>query len=161
MNLFAVDLSVLEATTFIGQIALAMVVECVSIFLSIYVVQKFLPHLPSSGELKGIFVEVEFCRGKISVVGYLYHPPSACFYKFTQSLTSIMDAIYAGFSTCDVTLLGDLNVDFFNTKNDLLSDSINLLQLQNLVESPTRITATSSTLIDVILVTAPLFFTET
>ena len=56
-----------------------------------------------------------------------------------------------------LALLGDLSVDFFNTKKGLLSDSINLLQLRNLLESPTRITATSSTLIDAMLVTAPLF----
>ena len=93
-----------------------------------------------------------------SVVGALYRPPSGnVTTTFTEALTSCMDYLYSQFSASDVTLLGDLNVDFLRLTSSVF-DGLELLQLKNLVTSATRVTSTSISLLDVILATTPSLY---
>ena len=113
---------------------------------------------PSFPGLERLLVSVQFMPGVSSVVGALYRPPSGnVTTTFTEALTSCMDYLYSQFSASDVTLLGDLNVDFLSLSSSVF-DGLELLQLKNLVTSATRVTSTSISLLDVILATTPSLY---
>ena len=67
---------------------------------------------------------------------------------FTTDFSVLTESLYL--LSDDVSLLGGINIDFHNSNTP--QDVTELLQLQNLVESPPRVTATSSYLLDVIRV---------
>ena len=68
---------------------------------------------PSFTGLESLLVFVEFLPSVSYVVGALYRPPSGNITStFTEALTSTMDYLYSQASASDVTLLGDLNVNF-------------------------------------------------
>ena len=52
----------------------------------------------------------------------------------------------------DIILTGDLNSDLFSSRNNKLIDTMNLFNLTNVIEKPTRITGHSSTLLDPIII---------
>ncbi len=52
----------------------------------------------------------------------------------------------------NIILLGDINEDQMNEHNHKLKDILVLNSLKNVITSPTRVTETSSTLIDPIIV---------
>ena len=91
------------------------------------------------------------CR---SVISCCYRPPSSPVRQFSADFTELTENLYL--HSNDVTILGDINVDLSssNVPQDVV-DVFVLYQLKNIVESPTRVTATSSCLIDVILVSHP------
>ena len=51
----------------------------------------------------------------------------------------------------NIILTGDLNSDLFSSRNNKLIDTMNLFNLTNVIEKPTRITEHSSTLLDPII----------
>jgi hypothetical protein len=52
----------------------------------------------------------------------------------------------------NIILTGDLNSDLFTSHNNKLIDTINLSNLTNVIEKPTRVTEHSSTLLDPIII---------
>ena len=52
----------------------------------------------------------------------------------------------------NIILTGDLNSNLFSSRNNKLIDTMNLLNLTNVIEKPTRITEHSSTLLDPIII---------
>jgi hypothetical protein len=52
----------------------------------------------------------------------------------------------------NIILTGDLNSDLFSSRNNKLIDTMNLFNLTNVFEKPTRITEHSSTLLDPIII---------
>ena len=52
----------------------------------------------------------------------------------------------------NIILTGDLNSDLFSSRNNKLIDTMNLFNLTNVIEKPTRITEHSSTLLDPIII---------
>ena len=52
----------------------------------------------------------------------------------------------------NIILTGDLNSDLFSSRNNKLIDTMNMLNLTNVIEKPTRITEHSSTLLDPIII---------
>jgi hypothetical protein len=48
----------------------------------------------------------------------------------------------------NIILTGDLNSDLFTSHNNKLIDTMNLFNLTNVIEKPTRVTEHSSTLLD-------------
>ena len=51
----------------------------------------------------------------------------------------------------NIVITGDLNSDLFNTYNNKLVDTMNLFNLVNVIDKPTRVTERTSTLLDPIL----------
>ena len=88
-----------------------------------------------------------------ATIGVVYRPPNACVSSFFESLTSIMSRAGAERKLC--FLMGDLNINLLSTDSnsnaDKLTDIIYSHSFRPLIDQPTRITATSSTLIDNIL----------
>jgi hypothetical protein len=52
----------------------------------------------------------------------------------------------------NIILTGDLNSDLFSSPNNKLIDTMNLFNLTNFIEKPTRITEHSNTLLDPIII---------
>lgn len=107
------------------------------------------------GNLEFVCSEIEFSRGIHSIVCCCYRPPSGDVSHFVDQLSSVVENAYR--VSDDIAILGDINVDLLSHSRVCTeeSDSLSLLQLQNLVVQPTRLTATSATLLDVILSTQP------
>lgn len=96
-------------------------------------------------------------RKRIVSVGCLYRPPNEC-----TKFWSLLDETLEPLQGHDIILMGDLNVNTMDPKDSQLQhlNSINHShQLHNIIKLPTRITATSSKCIDVILSNNNLFST--
>ena len=57
-----------------------------------------------------------------------------------------------------ITLTGDLNSDLFTSHNNKLIDTMNLFNLTNVIEKPTRVTEHSSTLRDPIIISDSIHY---
>ena len=80
-----------------------------------------------------------------------YRPPDVSLVSFASELTSTYSQ--AAMLGKDIIILGDLNCNVFadSTEAHVLKDVISMLNLTNLISSPTRVTDKSATLIDVML----------
>ena len=102
-----------------------------------------------------LWIEV-FTGGKKLALGCLYKPPKIPYGVFANLYDSLM-AIYVKYE--HTVLLGDFNVNMlelnaYSTKF-LLDAFIEPFTLKQLINEPTRISSTSRTLIDLILVNKP------
>ena len=102
-----------------------------------------------------LWVEVATAGKKIAL-GCLYKPPKIPYGVFANLYENLI-SIYSKYE--HIVLVGDFNCNMldlnaYNTKV-LLDSFIEPFSLKQLVEKPTRITNTSSTLIDLILVNKP------
>ena len=79
-------------------------------------------------------------------VCFLYRNPSVS-YEWFDDFVQMIDNLRAAKSHADILLLGDFNIDLLKPHSSWDS-TITLLGLTQLIESPTRITPTSATLID-------------
>ena len=71
----------------------------------------------------------------------------------TDYWTRLNHAIGMGYQiNQNIILTGDLNSDLFSSRNNKLIDTMNFLNLTNVIEKPTRITEHSSTLLDPIII---------
>ena len=95
-------------------------------------------------------VWIKMTNGKTPVVvGMMYRPPSACRDYYVTMLNQL-DIVHA--NDCHVILMGDLNFDVNSGTNNCPVKNIeSLYDMSQLVNKPTRVTLTSSTLIDVML----------
>ena len=120
---------------------------------------EFVQLSSSLSSLEVTLVELRFPSSKRScIVGSLYRPPSSSSVLFLKDLTLLVDTIYT--YSDDLLLMGDLNFDFLKSLDSSISDSFALLRLQNLVTLPTRVTATSASLLDVVLSSIPERFSK-
>lgn len=92
-------------------------------------------------------------RGVRIAVGCMYRPPNGNFKNFLSNFEYVYDIVQLDYeyNVC----LGDFNVNLLDVGNystAAMIDSIDILGLKQIVDSPTRITARSSTLIDYILI---------
>lgn len=111
---------------------------------------------PSSKEVpEMLWVEVT-TGGKKLALGCLYKPPKIPYGVFANLYESLI-SIYTKYE--HTVLLGDFNVNMLelnaNSTKMILDSFIEPFSLKQLIEKPTRITKTSSTLIDLILVNKP------
>ena len=103
--------------------------------------------------VESVWVEISLNKKETYIVGTIYRPPSSgtAYYdgilndiEFVQSINE------------KIILLGDLNIDY-SFDHSLHSNPIHLIEhtynMKQLVLQPTRVTATTSSLIDVILTT--------
>ena len=119
-----------------------------------YLAKKIkLPKICASPEM--IWVEVEVNHQKVAI-GNLYKPPKIPCKTFYEAYESLL-YIYSKYD--EPILTGDFNVNMLNQDSGevkLLQDSIlEPFALTQLIKSPTRVTETSSTLLDLILVKSP------
>lgn len=107
--------------------------------------------------IETIWVEVELPNTKPFLLCTAYRPPSAhCDWidLFEEELS------IAQTSSLEYTLMGDFNIDFTACSNNKWLNMIQLFDLTQLIIQPTRITQTTSTIIDHVYTSHPENITE-
>ena len=106
---------------------------------------------------ESIFIEIDkhvFNKNSNIVIGVIYRPPNTDINCFNESLNVILDKLKNENKLC--FLMGDYNINLLNSdKRNPTSDFVELMHsysFLSLINRPTRITATSATLIDNIFV---------
>ena len=98
--------------------------------------------------IEQLWLYVSFKNVKI-LLGVLYKPPTISYTKL-KSIEPVLATMGVQF---DYTiLLGDLNIDFFNQSRDrqFLTDICDMFNLTQVINEPTRVSRSSSSLIDLI-----------
>lgn len=102
-------------------------------------------------ELEHLFLEIKI--GKlILALGVLYRPPVFTARTSVDCFDDILSTITARYD--NIILLGDVNVNLFNLPN-CISDCFDSYGFEQIVNSATRITPQSATLLDPIFVNCP------
>ena len=100
--------------------------------------------------LESLFIEIVLPGQKNVIIGVVYRPPSSNTLEFVSSLNNILNNFEMNNKECFV--MGDFNIDLLKYDTDNLCHEFLETFLSNsffpLVSKPTRITNTSSTLID-------------
>ena len=110
----------------------------------------------SVNQLENLCIEVRKPHSKPFVVATWYRPPDSPTEIFThfESLVGRLDS-----QNVDFYLLGDLNCNLasstFDTNTNLLTSIADIYSLHQLIREPTRITSSSSTLLDLIFTNCP------
>lgn len=106
-----------------------------------------------SCDVESLFLEIPSCdvfAGKCVIIGCIYKPPDANIEYFNSSLACVLNKINREGKVC--FLLGDFNINLFHSEShSLTADFLNMLytnSLYPLITKPTRVTASSATLID-------------
>jgi hypothetical protein len=118
----------------------------ISEHLNFHVIHKFSKHLPS--DFEHILIEVT-AVSKV-ILGTLYKPPKYNTSNWLLSLEKIHSLIISN-KHHNFSLGGDFNINILNTSNSFTQQFNNILttlDLSQLIHSPTRISRTSSTLLD-------------
>ena len=102
---------------------------------------------------ESLILKVKVKQTWIAVVG-IYRPPCIPKYKWKYELSILFEAVTE--ITNDVYILGDFNCDLIHPNKPPmdgrdLNDLLDIYNLANLINSPTRIDKTSETLLDIIL----------
>ena len=97
--------------------------------------------------IEAMWLEVKHESQKAFLLGYTYRPPSSHL-RWTTDFEQILEQVFT--ENKEVILLGDFNLNLYDNSNSVrnwlqVTESVNLFQL---VDTPTRVTASSSTLID-------------
>ena len=130
----------------------------VGIFIKDYVSFQDRNDLYSIDDMfESIFIEIDknvFNKNSNIVIGVIYRPPNTDINCFNESLNVILDKLKNENKLC--FLMGDYNINLLNSdKHNPTSDFVELMHsysFLSLINRPTRITATSATLIDNIFV---------
>lgn len=122
----------------------------VAIYIKCHLVCKPRPDLYVDG-LEAVWVETKVNKQSL-LIGSVYRSP--------DRLASYWDLLSEGLRKVNNTglkfmFLGDINTDWLNSPSKHYSDTLQLFQLHQLVKTPTRITPTSSTCVDHIVVQNP------
>jgi len=128
----------------------------VAVYIKNNMPYKERPDLHVNG-LEALWLETKIGQDT-ALVGTFYRPPSArvAYWKLIDQ--SIKNAMNSPFK---VYILGDFNCDVNNNPSQYLLDIIALNNLHQLVDKPTHVTPSSSTCIDLILVSSLDSITQT
>jgi exonuclease III len=110
-----------------------------------------------SEHLESLWLEIKQVSAKSVLLGFIYRPPNSAvewYQLFEQESTKVIA------ENKHVVLLGDFNIDMFSENGSRWSDLFESFGMSQLINEPTRVTSKSSTLIDHILVTNPIFAKE-
>ena len=96
--------------------------------------------------IEALWLEVKPQKQKPFLLAYTYRPQST--QGWTVDFEQVLEKLYT--ENMEIILIGDININLLDNNGSVqnwlqIIDSVNLTQL---VETPTRVTATSSTLID-------------
>lgn len=123
----------------------------VGLYLKSYLKYEIL-QASSSKELEQLWVKI-YVRKKSILIGVVYRPPDGNLINF---LNDFEDSLCNFRVICDdIFCLGDLNINFLDlncSKTRLFMDCIESFNLKQIISTPTRITRSSSTLLDIIIV---------
>lgn len=106
---------------------------------------------PQSTFLEQLWLSLNI-RGKTYLLGVLYRPPK---YNVVSGLEALDYSLSLLMPTYDNTIImGDLNIDLFvdNMNSHQLNNIFETYDLNQLISEPTRVTNTSSTLLDIIAI---------
>ncbi len=95
-----------------------------------------------------IWVKISI-KNETYILCTVYRPPSSSI-EFWDKLNRTLEIAIS--TSNRIILVGDINEDQLNDQNRKLRNIMNLNSLRNVITSPTRVTDTTSTLIDPILV---------
>ena len=87
----------------------------------------------------------------------MYRPPSA-YSEWTDLFEAELSVAQA--SGLELILMGDFNIDLTSSTNNKWMNLIQLFDLTQLISSPTRITQSSSSIIDHVYTSNPEYITE-
>ena len=108
-----------------------------------------------SEKLENIWVHIKHVHFKPFLVSCFYRPPSSN----KEFIDDVIECVEKANQTCeDIIFLGDFNYNFNIDEINMTDPCVRLQQLtgaRQLIESPTRVTETSSTIIDHIYTTLP------
>ena len=107
-------------------------------------------------DIEAIWVQINTIEGKVLVCS-CYRPPDKG--SFWNDFETVLDEIKQD-QVNNTIILGDLNADFNADNGPKLIQFCNAQNLHYLVTEPTRITNTTSTILDQILTNAPSFLTK-
>lgn len=99
-----------------------------------------------------LWINLKPSRSKSLLVGFLYRNPSVS-YEWFDDFTVHLDRVIA--QNNHIILMGDFNIDLFKPHNSW-DATFSQFHLTQLVQSPTRVTHTSATLIDHIYTNKPV-----
>ena len=96
--------------------------------------------------VESIWLQVKTGRGPPFLIAFIYRSPSSTLVWFDESVV-MMDRVQNSKHHDEILLLGDFNIDMFKPNPAWIS-TLSLFNLRQCVQSPTRVTSTTSTLID-------------
>ena len=102
-------------------------------------------------EVECVWLELKTPKSPSLLIGYLYRNPAATF-EWYDNFLDMCEKVCA--RNADVLLMGDFNIDMLKPHH-AWECTITLLGLHQMVNSPTRVTATTSTLIDHVYTNKP------
>ena len=106
---------------------------------------------------KRIWVEVSLTNSKAFLICSVYRPPNACaewIDLFEEELS------LAQTTGLEYLVMGDINIDYKHCSSSKWANLTQLFDLSQLITEPTRVTDTSSTIIDHVYTTEPGNITE-
>ena len=98
--------------------------------------------------IEAVWIEIVQPNTKPIVIGTVYRPPDQ--HKFVEYFGQVLSSI-----SKEVIILGDFNINWLNRSCKLYKDYnnlLNLVSLSQIINTPTRVTSTTSSIIDHILV---------
>ena len=107
-------------------------------------------HSSDNSLYESVFVEIMRPHGRNIIVGCLYRPPDASLNDFNRSIEDFLSATSFENKLHVSYIMGDFNINILNSHQPT-NEFINLMtsnSLYPLISKPTRITSSTTTLID-------------
>ena len=115
-----------------------------------------LPNITLHSSIENLWISIK-CNGVRYVIGSLYRPPDGTI-SFLKDLELILSHMHS--EADHVMFLGDLNVNLLNGDDKILLPLLESLGFSQIINEPTRITSSSSSLVDVICVSKDIKVSE-
>jgi hypothetical protein len=104
-----------------------------------------------SPDIENVWIEIVLPKTRPIIVGAVYRPPKQCYNKFLSEFEQILTKL--SYDT-EKYILGDFNISFNHKTPPIFRNYSNILSIFNLhqlIQTPTRVTDHSSTILDHIL----------
>lgn len=113
----------------------------------------------SDNDVEQLWLGISFKNIKV-LMGMVYKPPLVAYHKL-KCVENVLATLAIQFDY--IIVLGDMNVNFFNDGRDVIfvRNMLETFNMTQVVTDPTRVTRTSSSLLDIICVDAKLNVLET
>lgn len=123
----------------------------VAIYVSNDLVSELITPTVSPLHFEGIFVKIHFHENKYLTIGSIYRPPSSPVESFNCMISTINSIPFRN----ELLLLGDFNKNYLHRSCSKEKNMFNDINLTQLITEPTRITPSTQSLLDWILVSHP------
>ena len=131
--------------------------------ISMYVRDRFITNIIHNCTISNANLETLFLSLSIDsqnfTIATVYKPPQVEFPIFIEAWNFLLNTLTINQSR-DITICGDFNIDLFSNLSEPFQDAIFSQSFVPIINKPTRITDTSATLIDNILINNPSNFTS-